>query len=74
MVKCNNPINLFKVNTEKGEYLVKEGVSIIEGEMLYFHEEEETTYVTNQITADESANAIAIKSGNSLEKIPCYIL
>ena len=71
-IKSNNPINLFTVNTVKSEYLIKEGNSISDGELLYFYTENEITYVTNKITADEPASAI--ESGNSLEKIPCYIL
>lgn len=73
-IKSNSPINLFMVNTVKSEYPIKEGNSISDGELLYFYMENEITYVTNKITADEPANAIAIKSGNSLERIPCYIL
>lgn len=73
-IKSNNPINLFTVKTEKMDCIVKDGISVIEGQLLYFYIENEITYVTNQIIADEPANAIAIKSGKSLEKIPCYIL
>lgn len=72
-IKTNHPINLFTVNTTVDEYPIKENVSVFKGELLYFYTENEITYVTNQITADEPANGIAIKSGKSLEEIPCYI-
>ena len=72
-IKTNHPINLFTVKTEKDVFPVKENTSVYKGDLLYFYIENEITYVTNQITADEPANGIAIKAGNSLEEIPCYV-
>ena len=73
-IKTNHPINLFTVKTSKSMFPVKENTYVQKGDLLYFYTENEITYVTNKITADEPANAIAIKSGNSLDRIPCYIL
>ena len=72
-IKTNHTINLFKVKTMTDMFQVKENTSVQKGDLLYFYTKNEITYVTNQITADEPANGIAIKSGNSLEEIPCYI-
>lgn len=73
-VKTNIPNKLFRINTNRAYFQVKENVSVKKGDPLYFKKINNITYVTNVITDSNIVNAIAIFDGYSLKSIPCYVI
>lgn len=73
-VKTNNPNQSFRINADKQYYPIKSDVWVKKGDILYFENIDDITYVTNEISNSNITNAIAIFEGSPLDTIPCYII
>lgn len=73
-IKTNIPNTLFRINSKRECFVVKNAVWIKKGDPLYFEKINDIIYITNVITNSNIVNAIAIVDGEPLSSIPCYVI